>query len=192
MTFSFFGISLLTFLLSDIASGLENMTSNKENSYQAKIEISVGQTISSISESHLNNVWQKYGAVIPTTSTTFLFENLEYESKWSLLYVINIPTSSQKFIFEGEEKVEKANPGFLLGPKYKFYQSKFNQNTIVDLEVSGLAGFSLKNDYNLTPFAVLATRINLISYDGSTFYVGASNTFGLEAQSIFYGIGHRH
>ena len=180
---------LLSFLL--FSSGFLQASTRNHNQEDAKFEFSFGQSLMFISDSDRAEVLENNNLVIPTSSALLLAEMFLTEN-WNAFLVMNLPLASQKFIIDGQETHEKANPSFLIGPSWTAYRTSLAERAGVEYQLGALLGASLAENKETTPLAVLAARVNLISKQNSTLYIGYSKTFGVNAATILYGVGHRY
>ncbi len=161
-----------------------NDTLRKHN----KFELSFGQNLLFISNSHQVNIHQQEAIVVPTSAVLF-FAEFRPQKTVRIPVFLNLATESKQFIVDGQIVNEKASPTFGSGITFKLMQLNIDVKSKLDFEIGPLCSFIFDNKNNIRVAPIVAARVKICRGENFVMYFGGNYSFGVNAFGLLYGTG---
>jgi hypothetical protein len=182
---NFYKITLILFLYILCAAGAEEKV-KKEQIF----EFSFGTSQMYIKDTERQELSNKEKITLPTNSALLIGEYIFFKRLGGTL-IFNLPLSSQKFIVDNRIEEERASPYLGLGPRWSPLHINIFDRAFFEPQLAAFMGTLFLEDWKLKAVPVLAGRLHLSTKDGFTMYLGSFYIVGIEAMTVFYGVGHR-
>jgi len=134
---------------------------------------------------------QDIARMVPVPSVLMVAEFL-VRPRFSVAGVVNIPTATARELQDDGSIVEHhAAAAIAMGVAWAPVMLPISESAYFKPQAAAFGGVAIRSTRGQVWFPMVAAKLNIVTSDGFTMYVGSSFAFGQNTLAIIYGAGHR-